>query len=663
MISIMLVRDGDGFEGRIIELHLFRKDVVSGEELLVSTYEIDTSQLTSGYALSKQKSSTILLSPVDIDDDDYVDAIIGQPDVLVTVGCAFVRNMAENEESEELHLSIISPVEKGDEDREHGHVDQYRALTMLYHEAGKLDDTPSVSDVGDDEDISGFLGEVDELIRGGDVWSPKLRQSPKLEMMRRRRLSSADSDNTEEALAAIREEERVMQELNLGLQQLHSLSKFDRNQVESATRAEIQALRQFFKVVLKVNGKARGMLRGAHTDVMNVAIMGEVVGASFSMEGGCVSQLSWGYIAPVIYDDSDDSDSDNEDGDDVEEDQDSSDEDNEEIPKTIEQVLTTDVSKALCPLSQLKSLVMGAECLSGPLTPLLDIGLEDLQLDYSAVHGALDEISELCKTRLRILKLRCTAVTSGSLVALGSCALLRILDLRQTASHGQLSQLSQCPLLENLLIDGTSICGDISWICQLRQLRLLSASNSLLTLGSSMLRKSGGDSAAGHVGSNLKYVDVSHTDLRGRLELLLDVMNGSGRSSPVLDHLDLTHCGLSGYITCLKSCPQLREVGLGFNPQLAGDLAECLPRDKLEYLDVRGTSISDIQNLADSLESVTLLVNEFPCEYVVVEEYEEYLQKEKEKELKRLREQPPKPKLPPPLPPHPQNINQRVRTI
>lgn len=71
MITVVLVRDeNSGFEGRIIELHLFRKDASNGEEHLVSTYEIDTAQLTSGYALAKQKSSTILLSPLDIDDDE-----------------------------------------------------------------------------------------------------------------------------------------------------------------------------------------------------------------------------------------------------------------------------------------------------------------------------------------------------------------------------------------------------------------------------------------------------------------------------------------------------------------------------------------------------------------------------------------------------------------
>lgn len=570
--------------------------------------------------------------------------------MLVTVGCAFVRNVTDNEVGEQLH-PVISPV------HEEHHVDQYRALTMLYQEAGR-DHTESV----DDDDISDFLGEVDELIRGGDTgFSGQRQSSPNLEAIRRR-LSS--TDETDEALAAVREEERVMQELNVGLQQLHSLSNFDKNQLASGNkdivRVEVEALRNFFACVIKVNPKARGMLSGAHTEVMNVGILGEVVGASFSMQQGCVSLLSWAYSAPTVEDD--DSESEEENGEDEDVGSDSS-EDDEEV---ISQLSTVDVSKALCPLSQLKSLVIGARCLTGGVEPLLGLGLEELQLEYSQVAGALDALSEANIAQLQSLKLRGTSVTSGSLSALGSCPNLRVLDLRQTVCGGHLSELSHCPLLEELFIDGTAVRGDISWVCQCRCLRRFSASNSRLTVGKSMPGKAGGgglggDSAAGHTQSALEYVDVSHTYLGGSLALVLDAVCSSARGSQlaVLEHLDLTACGLSGSVKCLRRCPQLKEVGLRYNSHIGGDLSEWLPQDKLEYADVRGTSVPGLEPTPDT----TVLVSEFPCQHAVEDDEEYVVVEEEVVEEEEEEEEEVETKLPPPLPPHPRNISQRVRTI
>lgn len=381
MISVFLVRDGDGFEGRIIELHLYRKDLNQNEEILVSTYEIDTAQLTSGHALSKQKSSTILLSPLDID-DNQVDVVIGQPDVLVTVGCAFVREVREDEAKQNLHPLVVSDVQPVKHDDETVPVDQYRALTMLYNEAGR----EHVGELDEDfDDISGFLGEVDELIRGGDsVWSQ--RHSPKIEAMRR--LSSADSE-TDEVLAAIQEEERVLKELNLGLQQLHSISNFDKHHMDTGkTRFEFEALRKFFACVVKVDPRARSILSGVHTEVMNVGILGEVVGASFSMDAGCVSALSWTHTAREC----------SESEDELDEDSDEAGSDNGDNvarhvfldPPPIE-VSTVDIASSLSSLHQLKKLVINARCLSGDVCSLLELGLEDLQATFSSVSGALDQ--------------------------------------------------------------------------------------------------------------------------------------------------------------------------------------------------------------------------------------------------------------------------------
>jgi hypothetical protein len=389
MISVYLVRDEDGFEGRLIELHLFRRDVSSGAEYVVSTYEIDTSQLTSGYALSKQKSSTILLSPLDVEDQD-VDEIIGLPDVLVTVGCAFVRDVIDGEESEVVPCVMENAAVENDQ---HAHVDQYRALTMLYHEADKDHDA--------DDKLDEFLGEVDDLIRGGnsDMWSK--RQSPKVEAMRRYSITDGDA---EDVLAAIREEERVLKELNLGLQTLHSLSTFDKGQITSGnkhvTKVEFDSLRKFFSCVIKVNPKAQSMLSGVHTEVMNVAIYGEVVGASFTMEGGHVSKLAWLHtpvVSPNLVEDSDESDYDDEEEEEDSDSIDHGDEDEDDafihpVPNIRQQTVSVeDVSTALSPLLHLQQLTIGARCLTGDIKYLLTLGLQVLEVGYSNVSGELSE--------------------------------------------------------------------------------------------------------------------------------------------------------------------------------------------------------------------------------------------------------------------------------
>jgi hypothetical protein len=231
---------------------------------------------------------------------------------------------------------------------------------------------------------------------------------------------------------------------------------------------------------------------------------------------------------------------------------------------------------------------------------------------------------------------------------------LQVLDLRQTMVSGHLSELSHCSSLEKLYIDGTAIKGDVSWLHKFPLLKEFSASNTPLTLSKAMPGRRGhADGDNGHT-SKLEYLDLSYTKLGGPLDLLLDAICSAVRGAelPLIEHLDLTHCNLSGNIVCLKRCPHLKEVGLRYNSALQGDLDWLHEETLVEHIDVRETKVLDVSQVANTLPEVSILMSE-------VTQPKRHMVGAEDGATNEITGTAKQSKVPPPLPPPPQ----RVRTI